>query len=142
MTYQHTQVAYWMLAGAALLAAVIASRMRSLDLFGVTLLVVTLGWTIFGTLTTVVDHDTLHVRFGPIPLIRKRLALADIRAARAVRNKWWYGFGMRWIPRGRLWNVWGYDAVELELTSGTRFRIGTDEPRALLDALRQAGVPA
>jgi len=33
-------------------------------------------------------------------------------------------------------------AVELQLRNGTRFRIGTDEPAALVDALRKAGVSA
>ena len=30
---------------------------------------------------------------------------------------------------------WGFDAVEVGLNSGRRFRIGTDEPEALLAAL-------
>ena len=72
--------------------------------------------------------------------IRERFAFGDILTARAVRNSPAHGWGIRYIHRGRLWNVWGLDAVELQLRNGTRFRIGTDEPQALLNALRQAGV--
>ena len=84
----------------------------------------------------------MAVRFGPIRLIRDRFEVADITSARVVRNSPLHGIGMRYIPHGRLWNVWGLDAVELQLRNGTRFRIGTDEPQALLAALRQSGVPA
>ncbi len=56
-------------------------------------------------------------------------------AARIVRNRWWYGFGIRLIPHGSLWNAWGLDAVELDLATGKVLRIGTDEPEALLAAI-------
>jgi hypothetical protein len=56
-------------------------------------------------------------------------------AARIVRNRWWYGFGIRLIPHGSLWIVWGLDAVELNLVTGKVLRIGTDEPGALLAAI-------
>ncbi len=52
-------------------------------------------------------------------------------------NYWWYGFGIWWIPRGTVWTVWGFDAVGVGLNSGRRFRIGTDEPEALLTALER-----
>jgi hypothetical protein len=65
----------------------------------------------------------------------KTLPLAEARSAQAVRNYWWYGFGIWWIPRGTVWTVWGFDAVEVGINSGRRFRIGTDEPEALLAAL-------
>jgi hypothetical protein len=41
-------------------------------------------------------------------------------------------------PGGVIWNVSGFDAVELELDDGTRFRIGTDEPVALAAAIALA----
>jgi hypothetical protein len=37
-----------------------------------------------------------------------------------------------------MFNVSGLDAVELELISGKRFRIGTDHPEGLETAIRQA----
>lgn len=124
------------------LALVIAARVQSLTMFGVMCFITTLASALFGTLTTVVDGRAVAVRFGPIRLIRDRFEVADITFARVVRNSPLYGIGMRYIPHGRLWNLWGLDAVELQLRNGTRFRIGTDEPQALLGALRRSGVPA
>ena len=42
---------------------------------------------------------------------------------------------MRKIRNGWMYNVWGLDAVQLELQSGKSFRIGTDDPDGLVAAL-------
>ena len=140
MTYQHTQWGHWTLVALLALAAVIAVIARSVTIFGLQCVIMVVAFGVAGTLTTVIDGDVVRVRFGPIGLIHKRIALADITAARAVRNSPAYGWGIRYIPHGRLWNVWGLDAVELQLKNGTRFQIGTDEPQALLQALQRVGV--
>jgi hypothetical protein len=83
-----------------------------------------------------VDEETVTTKFG-VGLIRKKIKLKDIQGATRVRNKWWYGWGMRMGPSGWIYNVSGLDAVEIELKGGERFRIGTDEPEELLRVLRQ-----
>ena len=65
----------------------------------------------------------------------RRIDLAGVVAARTMRNRWWYGLGIRKIPRGWMYNVWGLDAVELELDSGSVFRIGTVDAARLLAAI-------
>ena len=65
----------------------------------------------------------------------KTILRTDIRSVEVVRNRWIYGWGIRWIRGGWMWNVWGLDAVELQLSSGKKFRIGTDEPGELAAAL-------
>jgi hypothetical protein len=91
----------------------------------------------FGTLTVSVDHAHLVARFGPGPF-RKKFPVSEIRNVRRVRNKWYYGWGIRLTPHGWLFNVSGFDAVEIELASGRKARIGTDEPRELVAAIRRA----
>jgi len=68
--------------------------------------------------------------------------LAAIRTCIVVRNRWWYGWGIRWTPRGWLYNVSGLAAVELTLTDGRRLRIGIDEPERLCEAIAQARMAA
>ncbi|MGE0359427.1 MAG: hypothetical protein AB7H93_03265 [Vicinamibacterales bacterium] len=138
--YRHTQVGPWLpLVGAATAVAAGAlsgSWRGALPILAIILVV----WSLFGTLTTAVDGDAATCAFGPIPLIRKRLAIADIRGATAIRTSPLWGWGLRLTPRGWLWNVSGLDAVELELANGGRFLVGTDEPLELLAALRRLGV--
>jgi hypothetical protein len=91
-------------------------------------------FVVLSRLTVEVDDSALRAFFGR-GWPHKTLPLAEARSAQAVRNYWWYGFGIWWIPRGTVWTVWSFDAVEVGLSSGRRFRIGTDEPEALLAAL-------
>ncbi|MBN2431875.1 MAG: hypothetical protein JXQ27_10380 [Acidobacteria bacterium] len=92
---------------------------------------------LFYDLSVVIRDRALTVFFG-VGLIRKRFHLNEILSARAVRNPWYYGWGIRLTPYGWMFNVSGLGAVELELRSGRRFRIGTDEPDRLVAAIRQA----
>jgi hypothetical protein len=81
-----------------------------------------------------VDAQAVRCRFG-IGLISRTVPLDDIVGATKVRNKWYYGWGIRFVPGGWMFNVSGLDAVELQLKNGRCFRIGTDEPDALATAI-------
>ncbi len=95
-----------------------------------------LAW-LFGSLTVTVDDETVVATFGP-GWPRKTVPLTLVRGARPVRNRWWYGWGIRYTPHGWLYNVSGLDAVELEMPGGRSLRIGTDEPERLAAAIEVA----
>ncbi len=80
--------------------------------------------------------DALQVCFGPFPSFSLNVRYTDIRTAARGRSALIDGWGIHYIPgRGWTWNLWGRDCVELELKSGRRIRIGTDDPDGLLDAV-------
>lgn len=89
---------------------------------------------LFHDLHVDVEAERIRLRFG-IGLLRKSVPLADVKACRRVRNNPLYGWGIRYIGRGWLYNVSGLDAVELDLASGKRLRIGTDDPEGLEKAI-------
>jgi hypothetical protein len=100
------------------------------------ILLIALGLAfMFPTLTVLVGPEALQLSMGA-GLIKKSFPLADIRSAHAVQNPWYYGFGIRWFPGGWLFNVSGPHAVEIEMASGKKYRIGTDEPDKLLKAIQ------
>ncbi len=102
---------------------------------GVIILLLVLG--VFSSLTVEVRHDTLRCHFAG-GFIRRTFPLSDIEDVQAVRNPWFAGWGIRWMPwRYWLWNVGGYRAVELQLKNGKRFRIGTNEPESLVQAIKE-----
>jgi hypothetical protein len=143
-TYRHTQFGTVILAG---LAAAVLLAFATIGAVGVPLVAVRtslflagLVAVLFPTLTTEVDRERVCCFFG-LGFIRRTIAMREIEQATVVRNSWINGWGIRLIPDGWLWNVSGYDAVELKLRGGRRFRIGTDEPTELLSAI-QAHVPA
>ncbi len=93
-------------------------------------------------LTVQVTTEEVTVWFGS-GLIRRRFPVALIQEALVVRNRWYYGWGIRLMPRGwMMFNVSGLDAVELHLADGRRFRIGTDDPEGLVAAIGHAQQPS
>jgi hypothetical protein len=145
MYYRHTQVGWVILGVTAVIGAVVWTRLpaEATSAAAIPLLITAAAvLLIFSSLTVEVDHQAIRLRFG-VGLVRKRIALADVSSWQAVRNPWHSGWGIRLGPGGVLWNVSGFDAVELVLASGGRFRVGTDEPAALASAITQAkGVAA
>jgi len=89
----------------------------------------------FYRLTVSVDDYYVRAVFG-IGVIGKRIPLGDILEVRPVTNPWWYGWGIRLIPGGWMWNISGQQAIELRLKNGRKFRLGTDEPEALAQIIK------
>ena len=89
---------------------------------------------LFGGLITKVGSGSLDLAFG-IGVISKSIPLEHIESAEAVRNRWWYGSGIRLTPHGWMWNMNGLSAVELTYKTGKKFRVGTTDPEGLLAAL-------
>jgi len=90
------------------------------------------------------DGDALSVRFGPLPLMGKRIPYAGIQSVEVTRTRWYHGWGVHgWPGAWLVLNLWGYDAVALELKQPRglfrfrRYLVGTDEPEALAAFLRE-----
>lgn len=92
----------------------------------------------FLTLTVWIDGSELKIKFG-YGLFSKRFALSEIASAKAVKNRWYNGWGIRfwWKPRMMIFNVSGFDAVEIKMKNGKIYRIGTDEPEKFVNAIKQ-----
>lgn len=142
MEYRNTQTGYlfvpvalWMIGMTAVVAAFADEEAgAALLIMGLSSAVVLVVVFWFSRLTVRVSGGEVRVGFGP-GWPRRVFGSYEIVGFRPVRNKWYFGWGVRKIPGGWMYNVWGLDAVELELASGKKFRIGTNEPDALVAAL-------
>jgi hypothetical protein len=92
-----------------------------------------IGLGFFLTLTVEITSHSIDVIFGPIPLLRRVIPFDMIKESKLVKYPWYYGYGIRWIPNGKLYNVSGSDALELTLITGKRVLIGTDDPERLAE---------
>ena len=141
MDYERSQQG-WFAVPVLILLGVVAWATSSADdmsstgtaVFTVLMIVVLVAMVTFSRLTVTVGDGQVTARFW-LGWPRRVVALSEVTAVRPVRNSWWYGWGVRKVPDGWMYNVWGYDAIELELTSGKVFRIGTDDPDGLAEAL-------
>lgn len=149
-SYKHTQISYLMIfvTLAVLILFVwiqITARAEppSVD-SGTNLLVTSIMVLIlfilasFATLTASIDEKYLRIKFG-YGIFRKKFLLDEIASARQVKNHWYYGWGIRfWFwPKMWIYNVSGFDAVEIKTTNGKIYRIGTDDPNGLGSAIKQ-----
>ena len=100
------------------------------------LVVLAVVWVLLFSLSIELKDNALICRLGA-GLIHRKIRLSEIRQSRIISNPWYAGFGIHWVPgQYWVWNVSGRRGVELSLKSGERFRLGTDEPEALMRALK------
>jgi len=141
MTYRHTQRGIVFIAALAmgivvnLLSAGTTGTAQPIHIGIIGLL--GLALFTFLSLTVEIENSTLECRLG-IGIIRKTIQLTRVREAQRVRLPWYAGWGVRWIPgQYIIWRVSGLEAVELVMIDGSRFRIGTDQPEELVQAIRK-----
>jgi hypothetical protein len=140
MEYRHTQIGTVIISGIGIILVFILLRfftngsLHSGEVVAAFLLVLVLA--LFSSLSVEIKDNSVTCFFGP-GLIRRTMNLVDITEVQSVVNPWFAGWGIRWMPgRCWLWNVSGLRAVELTLKNGKRFRIGTDEPESLVNAIQ------
>lgn len=143
-TYKHTQngsLMIWIM-GLSILACFLTAMaipqypMFGLIITGFTVAVLAVCLILFYSLTVEIAGESMVFWFGP-GLIRKRIALTQVADCRIVRNKFIHGWGIHHYGEGWLYNVSGFEAVEVELRSGKQLRIGTDEPAQLQEAINR-----
>lgn len=142
MNYKHTQIGYLILFTLLVIALyfgfiVTQAEFHLVILFVMLLIIFLLGS--FSSLNVIINEKDLRIKFG-YGIFKKSFILQEIVSARAVKNHWYYGWGIRvWFwPHMVIYNVSGFDAVEIEMKNGKIFRIGTDEPEALEQAIQQS----
>jgi hypothetical protein len=92
---------------------------------------------VFGSLTVRDDGEWLALRFGPVPLLRKRIRYADITAVEPSRSSVIDGWGIHYIiGRGWTYNLWGFGCVKL-MVRGKTIRVGSDDVANLARFLQE-----
>ena len=137
--YHHIQIGWVVILflGAGILIIALVILLVKFNWVAFLVLLILLGCLfLFPTLTVKCDEQKLEVRFG-LGLIRKRFLYKDIHSCKVVKNLWIYGFGIRLIPSGWMFNVSGLSALELQFKNGKKFRIGTDDSEKLFEFVNQ-----
>lgn len=97
---------------------------------GVLMMVSLLASLFFYRLKTEVSAEKIKLTFGLG--LTKTIDLKKIKRAEVVRNKWYYGWGIRYVFNGWMWNIYGLDAVELHYKDkDVVFRIGSQKAHEL-----------
>ncbi len=142
-TYQRTQHAMWMwFILIPIVAIVIAAWFNSrnaavLAPCAVATASIALVLSIFMKLSIRVDASAVTWHFG-YGWPGGSIALGDIASAEVTQTNLLEGWGLHWtIWHGWLWNVGGFQAVEIFKTNGGGVTLGTDDPQGLSQAIER-----
>jgi hypothetical protein len=150
-SYKHTQIGYLMLvitltvlvffAWVYITARAEPPSVDSGTNFAISAIMVLILFILasFTTLTTSIDKNCLRIKFG-YGIFRKKFLFREIVSTKQVKNHWYYGWGIRfWLwPKMWIYNVSGFDAVEIIMKNRKVYRMGTDTPSELETAIKQA----
>jgi hypothetical protein len=134
--YEHTQVGMNQIGINAISAVIFLLLVPfSGGLMLVPLAIVIAQIALRSTLTVTVTDGTLHIRFGPLAWTRKSWSVAEISSVSVVKLPFNHIFGMGLSFGGKIYNTSGLDGVEIRMRNGKTFRIGTDEPEEVRQAI-------
>src|SRR5690554_4065064 len=136
-SYNEFQFAWWILILIPVwLGVIIATEDRadlhliSILISPITILCVLIALLFYGMKTTVTGSK-ITIAFG-IGLIRKSIDLSTVQSVKSVKNQWYYGWGIRMIPNGWLYNIAGLRAVKIKRKDkNSVLRIGSKHPEIL-----------
>ena len=117
--YHHRQFQPWwgLMIIVSVVLLIIVFYMAITWIFTIILLIVA---ALFWGLTVEVNKDVVRLYFG-FGIIHRSILREHIAMVTQVRNRWWWGFGIRWTPHGWMWNISGLDAIELTYHNGKSY---------------------
>jgi len=87
----------------------------------------------FSSLNVKIDNKYLKIKFG-FGIFRKKIYLKNIANVKTVKNRWYYGWGIRyifWPHKTWIFNISGFDAIEIKTKNNKFYRIGSDDVEKL-----------
>ena len=132
MRYNHTQIGYLII---FTLLAVITLFINILLKDGcqtylvMTMLLVLFILSSFLSLNVKINEDYLKIKFG-WGIYKKQFFIKEITSVKIVKTNWYCGWGIRicfWPKKLKLYNVSGFDAVEITMNNGNIYQIGSDD---------------
>ncbi len=135
--YRHDQIGWLMIivVGAAAILTGVVWFLNGGMANAVTCVILILIIPIFYSLRVTADEYELNVKFG-VGLIKTGFKWTEIKECKIVRNKWYFGWGVRKLDKGWMYNISGLNAVEITMNNGKIYRIGTDDPENLCSIIQ------
>ena len=91
----------------------------------------------FNKITITITKTTLSFSMG-VGLIKKTYPMSDIQSCTPVKNNIMNGWGIRRILGGWLYNVSGFQAIELRFKNENKIiRIGTNKPEEVVTEVKK-----
>jgi hypothetical protein len=141
--YEHRQFG-WTTIVAMLIAIAIVAALGGIKMNGeaspwaLILFFVLVMMSLFSSMTVRVTATQLVWWMGSLRGLGKAIPIDQIESAEAIRTSVLEGWGIHLTWHGWLWNVSGFNAVEIKLKNGAHYSVGTPDPKALTAAIKRA----
>ena len=101
------------------------------------ILIFLISLLLFYKLTITISDTHISFKFG-IGIIHKSYQISEISSCKPVKNQFIYGWGIRKIGVGWLYNVSGLKAIELRFKDSSKVvRIGTSQPDEVVAVIKK-----
>lgn len=94
---------------------------------------------LFYKLTVSIKKNEIILAYG-IGLVKRKIQIKQLIEAKSIKTPWYYGLGIRFTPKGMLYNIHGLKAVKLDYYNGKENKtvmIGSAEPDLLKAAIKR-----
>lgn len=101
---------------------------------------IVLFWLLYMKLITTVTEKGLNLFYRGLYWKDIPISLEDVDSIKAVEYSPLFrygGYGIRYVVKGKAYNVSGNQGVRIDYKNGKHILIGTQEPKKLLKALQQ-----
>lgn len=143
MNYKHTQIWYLTISLLTttvifLILLVIKANFQIQIATIIMVIIVIIIIASFTHLTVKVTDEKLKLKFG-CWIFKKSFNISEISSVKQVKNHWYYWWGIRvWFwPYMWIYNISGFDAVEIIMDNWRIYRIWTDENEKLEKAISE-----
>ena len=90
---------------------------------------------VFYKLTIIIDDTNISFKLG-IGILGKSYEIAEIASCKPVKNSFIYGLGIHKIPKGWLYNISGFNAIEITFKDTDKVvRIGTNKSKDISELI-------
>lgn len=136
MKYNHTQIGYLIIFALLVTITIFTNLLLKNEYqtyITVIMLMIILLLTSFLYLNVKIEDDYLKIKFG-WGIYKKQFFLKDIISVKTVKHHWYCGWGIRvcfWPTKSIIYNISGFDLVEIKLKNNKKYKIGTDDAENL-----------
>lgn len=112
---------------------------RTFNQFSLIFILLLLGiLIIFCHFKITIGQGFLETKYGPLGLFRKRMLLEDIKSIQEVKRHRYYGWGIRFMPKGKFYNISILKTIEIITKDDKRHYLMVDKSREFINTLEKS----
>lgn len=144
MEYKHKEIGWFVIAMMSLSVFLLIAGYLTIVNFDETILLIIASFLfiitlLFYKLTVRISQSAIQLIYG-VGIIRINLNIDQLESVEVTRTPWYYGLGIRFSPKGMIYNIQSLNAVKINLSKNGKSKtlfIGSPHPEAVIRAIAE-----